>query len=379
MTRPDVVIVGGGVIGLSTAYELAREGATSTVLDQGPLGRAASWAGAGIIAPPATQGLDDPETALRTLSARRHAEWAEALRDETGIDNGYRRSGGLDVAMDEAEEAALDAHSGLWSREGVAFDRLSADDLATCEPALGPAVRMAYALPDRAQIRNPRHLQALIAACAARGVRLRPHTAARGLETHGERLMAVQTATERFECGAVVIAAGAWSEGLLAGVGLAVPTRPVKGQIVLLRADRPPSRRIIEHGSRYLVPRDDGRVLVGATEEDAGFDTRPTSAAVHGLLGEALRLCPALAHAEVERSWAGLRPGNLDDRPTIGRAPGPSNLIIATGHRRVGLQLSPGTAALVADLLLDRPPRLDLTPFRPGREPAPPRPNAFRS
>ena len=176
-----------------------------------------------------------------------------------------------------------------------------------------------------------------------------------------------------------MVAAGPWSAGVLAGAGLEVPTPPIKGQIVLFRGDRPILTRIVEHGSNYLVPRDDGRVLAGATQEDAGFDTRTTPEAIRGLISEAHLLCPDLEGAEVERSWAGLRPGSLDGRPLIGAAPGLSNLIIATGHRRAGLQLSPGTAEAVADLILGRPPLIDLSAFRPERSPLPPGSDAFRS
>ena len=152
------------------------------------------------------------------------------------------------------------------------------------------------------------------------------------------------------------MAAGAWSGGLLGDIGVHAPTPPLKGQIVLMRHDRPLLARIVEHGKNYLVPRGDGRVLIGATEENAGFDTRPTATAVHDLLGEALRLCPVLGQAQVEAVWAGLRPGSIDTKPYIGLAPGFRNLIVATGHKRPGLQLSPATAELVAALVMGRKP-----------------------
>ncbi len=167
----------------------------------------------------------------------------------------------------------------------------------------------------------------------------------------------------------MIVAAGAWSGRLLSELGIFAPTPPLKGQIVLLRHDRPLVRRIVEHGNNYLVPREDGRVLVGATEEDVGFDKRPTPVAIRDLLDEALRLCPVLAQAEVETTWAGLRPSSIDSRPYIGIAPGFRNLIVAAGHKRAGLQLSPATGELVADLVLGRIPRLDLSPFRLDREP----------
>lgn len=378
-TDAEVIVVGGGVIGLSIAYALACEGVGSTVLDRGPLGQAASWAGAGIIAPGATRLTASPPVALRTLSAHLHAEWAEALRAETGIDTGYRRCGGVDVAATAAEERALRAAEALWEAEGIAFERLAPADFARVEPALDPSLRAADFLPDRAQIRNPRHLRALAFACERRGVRLRPGAAAEGFVTVGDRIAAVRTAEGPLHCGRVVVAAGPWSAALLVALGLDIPTPPVKGQIVLLRGARPLLGRIVERGPCYLVPRDDGRILVGATEEDAGFDTRSTPAAVRDLLRFALRTCPALAEAEVERCWAGLRPGSRDALPYIGPAPGLANLLIATGHRRAGLHLSTGTAAVVADLLLNRPPRVDLHAFRADRDPAPAPDMAFRS
>jgi glycine oxidase len=176
-----------------------------------------------------------------------------------------------------------------------------------------------------------------------------------------------------------VVAAGAWSSGVLARLGVRVETPPLKGQIVLLKGDRPLLRRIVEHGKNYLVPREDGRILVGATEEEAGFDTRTTSEALHDLLAEAHRLCPGLIEARVERSWAGLRPGSVDSRPYLGFAPGWSNVIVATGHKRAGLQLAPATAEVIADLVLGRTPRVDLTPFRLDREPGEPADTTFRS
>jgi glycine oxidase len=367
----DVVIVGGGVIGLSIAYALAREGVSSTVLDQRELGREASWAGAGLIPPPsetATTSLH-PTALLRSWSAGLFPGWSAALREETGIDNGYRRTGGVDVACSEDEEQALRATAGRWRAEGIVHERLAPGDYTRVEPALNPEIEHVYFLPDRAQIRNPRHLRALSAAASGRGVRLAPWHAVDRLETQGDRVVKILTSAGDFSPGCVIVAAGAWSGRLLAEIGVHAPTPPLKGQIVLLRHDQLLIRRIIEHGKNYLVPRDDGRILIGATEEDVGFDKRPTPVAIRDLLDEALRLCPVLARAEVEATWAGLRPGSVDTRPYIGFAPGFRNLIVATGHKRAGLQLSPATGELVADLLLGRAPRIELTHFRLDREP----------
>lgn len=375
----DIVIVGGGVIGLSVAYALTGEGITPTVLDAAEIGRSASWAGAGLI-PPFTRRLaHGPMIALRSAGAVLYREWSASLREETGIDNGYRVTGGVDVATTEADEADLRTAAGRWRVEGLAFERIEPEDFRRVEPALGPAVRSGYFLPDRAQIRNPRQLKALKAALERRSVTLRPHTPLLGFERRGDRITGLRTETEVIPCDRVVIAAGAWSGGLLEAIGVRVPTPPLKGQIVLLRGDRHLLGRIVEHGKNYLVPRDDGRILIGASEEDVGFDTRPTPAAVRDLIDEALALCPTLAEAEFERSWSGLRPGSVDTRPTIGRLPGLDNVVVATGHKRAGLQLAPSTAEVVVDLLLGRPPRIDLTPFAPGRPAGPLDDLAFRS
>ncbi|AGA29355.1 glycine oxidase ThiO [Singulisphaera acidiphila DSM 18658] len=375
----DVVIVGGGVIGLSVAYALSREGIRATLLDRREFGREASWAGAGMLPPCSERPPAQPFELLRSWSARLYPKWSDALREETGIDNGFRRTGGVDVAWTEDEENALRTSAGRWRSDGIVFERLAPGDYVRVEPALNPSLRVVYYLPDRSQIRNPWHLEALKTAIEARGVRLRPGEAVVGFETAGGRVTAVRTEHGRIPCGQVIVTAGAWSAGLLEMLGIQVPTPPVKGQIVLLRCQGMVLRRIVEHGRMYLVPRDDGRVLIGATEEDAGFDTRPTTQGVRDLLDEAIRLVPALADAEVERAWAGLRPGSIDSRPYLGTVPDFPNLLVATGHKRSGLQLSPATAEAITDLVLDRPARIDLSLFRIDREPAPASDDVFRS
>lgn len=375
----DVVIVGGGVIGLSVGYALAREGIRATLLDRQEFGREASWAGAGLLPPCSERPPTQPFDLLRSWSARLYPQWSDALRAETGIDNGFRRTGGVDVAWTDEEENALRTSAGRWRSDGIVYERLAPGDFVRVEPALNPNLRVVYYLPDRSQIRNPWHLKALEKANEVRGVRLRPHEAVVGFETVEGRVTAVRTEHGRIPCGQVVVTAGAWSAGLLEMLGVQAPTPPVKGQIVLLRSPERILQRIVEHGRMYLVPREDGRVLVGATEEAAGFDTRTTTQGVRDLLDEAIRLIPALAETEMERAWAGLRPGSIDGRPYLGTVPGYSNLLVATGHKRSGLQLSPATAEAIVDLVLGRPSRIDLSLFRIDREPAAALDDVFRS
>ena len=379
MTTADVVIVGGGVVGLSIGYALAAAGVRATILDRQEIGRAASWAGAGMI-PPYTERLTaNPTLELRSWSALLYPEWSARLLDETGIDNGFRRTGGVDVAATAHEDDELRSMAGRWRNEGVVYERMEPRDFARVEPALNPRLRVAYYLPDRAQIRNPRHIRALRKALEARGATLLPDAEVIGFDRARDRVVAVRTAAGSIPCGTVVVAAGAWSGELLGGLGLDVPTPPLKGQIVLLRPDRPLIRRIIEHGRMYLVPRDDHRILIGATEEAAGFDDRTTAQAEADLLAEAYHLCPVLAEAEVEQTWAGLRPGSVDSRPYLGPAPGWRNVLVATGHKRAGIQLAPATAEVIVDLAFGRPPRVDLHPFRLDREPSFGVEPAFRS
>jgi len=375
----DVVIVGGGVVGLAIAYALAREGLCPTVLDRREFGREASWAGAGLIPPDAEGSAETPSVGIRSWSAGLYPAWSAGLWEETGVDIGYRRTGGVDVALTDQEDQALRAAAGRWRAEGIACERLAPGDVPRVEPELNPEVKSVYFLPDRAQVRNPRLLRALIAAIGRRGGRLEPWRGVTGFAVDQSRVTALRTTAGDVACGTVIVAAGAWSGHLLEPIGVHAPTPPLKGQMVLLRGERPLIRRIVEHGKNYLVPRDDGRILVGATEESVGFDTRTTSRGVRDLLDHALRLCPILGQAEVQASWAGLRPGSIDVRPYISRAPGLENVIVATGHKRAGLQLAPATALLVADLLLGRPPRLDLGPFRLDRPPDTTTDESFRS
>ena len=370
----DIVILGGGVIGLTTAYFLAQEGIRVTVLDKGDLGREASWAGAGIIPPGDPRRARTPLDRLRAVSAEMYPDLSRRLREQTGIDNGYHVCGGLEF---EEPGDALPVEE--WDAQGIVFRELRGDALRAVEPALSPALPRAYYLPDMAQVRNPRHLKALIAACEKQVVRLCPHRAAHGLIRTGRRIDAVQTAQGLLRGEMFLIAAGAWTDGLLEQVGCRLGVRPVRGQIALLQTDEPRPRPVLLQGTRYLVPRTDGRVLVGSTEEDAGFDARPTAAAVAGLLAFAAELVPTLAGAALERCWAGLRPGSPDGLPFLGPVPDCENLFVAAGHYRAGIQLSPATGRAMTDLLFGRPPIAPLDAFRLDRPPAPPVRTAFRS
>jgi glycine oxidase len=371
--HPDVIILGGGVIGLTTAYYLAAEGVSVRVLDRGDFGRQASWAGAGIVPPGNVAAARSPLDRLRAESAALFPSLSRQLQEETGIDNGFLVCGGIELIGDP--EPSPEA----WREQGIAFEALDNAGLRRIEAALSPDVGNGFYLPGMAQLRNPRHLKALIAACEGRAVGLLPSCGALGFERSGERITAVDTEQGRLVADRFLVATGAWSDELFAALRWRPGIAPVRGQMALLNTGRAAIRPVVLEGKRYLVPRADGLMLVGATEENAGFDARPTAGGIAGLLEFAERLVPGLADATVERCWAGLRPASRDGLPFLGAVPGYSNLFIAAGHFRAGIQLSPATGRVMTDLLVGRPTTVPLTPFLPGRPPAPPAQTAFRS
>ncbi len=362
----DVIIIGGGVIGLSLACELAGEGASVAVYDQGPMGQESSWAGAGILPPGNPELAESPEARLRAASHLLWPQWSALLREETGIDNGYRRCGGLEVRCDGSPHA-LDEEIEAWRREGVAVEPLTAQTAHELEPELARALAAAYHLPEMGQVRNPRHLKALVALAAKRGVSLFSGTPVFGFDRVGEKVVAVETPAGRKRAGQFVVASGAWSGRLLAEAGCGAAVRPLRGQIVLLNAQPSPIGHVINVGPRYLVPRGDGRLLVGATEEDVGFQKQTTAGAVGALMDFACDLVPALSDAAFERAWAGLRPLSADGLPYLGRVEPALNLYVATGHFRAGLQLSCVTARVMTQLLLGRETTVPLASYAPGR------------
>lgn len=385
MSEDDVLVVGGGVVGLALAYELAGRGRRVRLIERGVPGQEASWAGAGII-PPAHPGREAvPLDDLARLGSRLHPEWSERLRAETGIDNGYRRCGGLylvpkavpagvgGTGEDSARQATtIAAGLAAWTRllqtHGRTVLPIDAAEAAALEPELSVAgILGGLHLPDEAQVRNPRHLKALLAACPSRSVNIQSETPLLSWEVQNGRVVGAVTPHGTLRAGQYVIAGGAWSGGILEGLGLSFPIKPMRGQIALLVGASPRLSRVVNVGTRYLVPRDDGRLLVGSTEEDVGFVKESTSSGVRGLLDFAEGLLPCAKGMQVEQCWAGLRPATPDGLPLLGRLPGFDNAFLAAGHFRAGLHLSCATARVMTQLLLGETPEVELQPFAPER------------
>ena len=351
----DVLVIGGGIIGLSTALRLADDDVSVTVLDRGEAGREASWAGAGMLPPalpqPGRDGTraDDREFHLRSLSNTLWPDLSDRLRLQTGIDNGYCNSGSLELCPPGED---LNALMQTWQADGVAVEQLSGrDELDRLVPGLHPSISSAAFLPEFCQVRNPRHLNALKAACQLSGVELLEHVPDVRLNATGSRVTAT-TSDHRYSTERICVTAGAWTRQLLQPLNVSLDVRPVRGQMAQLQLPQLPFRCVIEQGRRYLVPRSDGLILVGSTEEDAEFEKQTTADGIRGLLDFAFSIVPDLSQAELVRQWAGLRPGSPTGLPYLGRIDGFDNLYVGAGHFRNGLQMSPGTALLLANMLV---------------------------
>jgi glycine oxidase len=298
---------------------------------------------------------------LQGLSDQLHPVWHERLADKTGIDNGYRLSGAIYLGGNPDFEAS----TAEWARFGVAYQELDERAIADMEPALA-VQRRGFMIPGEAQIRPPRHLKALAAACQRLGVVLRPGCQLLDWHVRERRITGAITSTGTISAGDYCVTSGCWSGAVARRMGLEIPVRPVRGQIMLLRGPIGTLNRIINWGSRYITSRPDGRVLVGSTQEEAGFDKRNTVEGIAELAGFARMTCPALATFTIEKVWSGLRPRTVDDLPYLGRLPRFENAWIAAGHFRAGIQLSAATAVVMRSLMLGEIPPVDLNGLGPS-------------
>ena len=360
--KPEVVIVGGGVIGCSLALRLAQAGVTVAVLERGKLGGEASRAAAGMLSPQAESEKPDAFFHLAVKSRALYRGFVEGLKELSGIDAQYRDEGTLIVSI-----AGTEDHFDRWvswqEEAGLRLERLTAEALRAREPEVTQLATGAIFLPDDHQVDNRLLMDALTVALARAGVEVVEGVEVTDILVEAGRARGVRCGEETRPADAVVIAAGCWSGQLFERLGLPAATSPVRGQMLAVRGQ---AIHHVLHSSRvYLVPRHGGRILIGATAEEAGFKKGVTANGMRTLLEAAVEMVPALGEAEILEIWSGLRPGTIDRLPILGES-GYENLWLATGHFRNGILLAPATAALLSEAILNgrQAPELDAFSLR---------------
>ncbi len=370
-----VIIVGGGVIGLSIAEHLLRRGVKPIVLDKGPFAKEASWAGAGYLDLRSAARVGGDFFTLCRRSYDLFPEWTGRLKKDSGIDPEWVPSGSLDVAFTDEEEQAIRGLERNLQAQGLSGHWLSPAQAAAQEPQLSPKAKDVFHFKETSQVRPPRLNRSLLQVLQKNGVELRELEPVEEFILHGRRVQGVRTPKGTLEADQVILTAGPWSGPLLEKLGISLSTKPFRGQVVMFRAPVGTLRHILFTGMlkafTYLVPRQDGHIYVGSTLEDAGFEKATTPEGMEKLKNGVAKLLPDLSQQLIEDTWAGLRPGSLDGWPYLGPAPGLDNLWVATGHFTHGLLLSAVTGLLAAQALTGEKPALDLTPFSLGRAPHP--------
>lgn len=357
--RFDVVVIGAGACGCTTAYELAREGARVALLDSGELGREASWASAGIIGPGASPERDPWFARATRLSAERYGQLDDELRELTGRSIGYGGAGNLLVARTEEELPALRENADLYRAAGVEARLLGGAEARRREPALPEDVVEAALNPEGRHLDARAYTAAAAAAAQVLGAEVFPGRPVTGLEWNGDRVAGVRTDSGSLRAEVVVNAAGAWAGRI--DERLTHPVFPVHGQIMAVAGPPAGLRHNVSRASGYgyATPRPDGRIVVGATHEAWGFAKRVTPDGLASLADIVTSVLPVLASQPILDIWTGLRPGTIDSLPTIGPDPrAAGGFLWATGHYSSGMMQMPATALVVTDLALRRAPRL---------------------
>lgn len=365
--QADVVIVGAGVMGLMAARELSTSGQQVVILERGEVAQEASWAGGGIVSPLYPWRYNGAVTALASWSQGRYTQLSRELESETGISPEFRQKGLLMLSVEDQADALQ------WAfHNDRPLSRIDSDAIQALEPYIQIDQPTGLWMPEVASVRNPRLGQAL-----RRSLELDPNVeliTQAGVECFDivkGTVRAVETQAGRYQAEQFLVCSGAWSGDLMWLLGRKLAVEPVKGQMMLFNTrcpgspahDQPLLDRVVLAGGRYLIPREDGRILVGSTLEYQGYDKQVSESAYQSLYQSALSILPALEQCSVEAQWAGLRPGSPDGVPYIGAVDGIDNLYLNAGHFRNGLVLAPASCRLVADLMLDRTPEIDPAPY----------------
>jgi glycine oxidase len=369
MERADVVVIGAGLIGSSIAWRLAQGGRRVILLDRGEPGAEASGAGAGLLQPEAGREASPETLRLWLESLAMYEEFIREVQDVTRTLFEFRICGRLVIALDEAQEAALRTRAKAQDDVGIPYEWVSGDDARRMEPALAPDVRAALFYRQHGLVDNRGLSKALALAAAMAGADVRPYEPALEITVAGGKVDGVTTVNGHIAADVVVNAAGAWSS-LLAPAATGVEHRlivgPAKGEIIALESQPRPIERVVTAPGASISARADGRIVVGATIIPGSFRKEITADGVARMIAAATRAVPCLGQARFLDAWTGLRPHSLDDQPVIG-ADRIAGLYWATGHYTMGILSTPATAAVVADLIEGRPPRVPIRSLSPRR------------
>ncbi|MGB5676684.1 MAG: glycine oxidase ThiO [Gammaproteobacteria bacterium] len=354
----EVIIIGGGIIGMLTARELHNAGVDVLVIERGPLGGESSWAGGGIISPLYPWRYDRSVNRLAEASKTIYPELAQQLHNESAVDCELITSGLLFASLEERQQAESWAQA--WSVELQTVT--DARQIQEIEPQVSTAIDSGLWLPDIMQIRNPKLVKALKGSFDTRAIKYLEHTPVLELIIEAGAIRGIYTGHESHYADKVIIASGAWSAGFIKDEKN-VEIEPVKGQMIMFKGEPGLIRRMVLSSGHYIIPRKDGCVLAGSTLERTGFDKTTTNEATVELRRAAVEIIPALADMEIERQWAGLRPGTKQGIPYICSHPEIDGLYINAGHYRNGVVLGAASARLMADMVLERETSLDPAPY----------------
>jgi glycine oxidase len=366
MKKFDAAIAGGGLIGAAIALELSGSGLRVAVFDAREPGREASWASAGILSPAPENSAMIVMVPLGRASLAKYPEFIASVEELSGLPTGYRAKGTLEALFSRHVKQELNTIIALHHGLGLRADALSAQEARELEPTLSDEVAAAVLRPDEASVDNRLLTAALLEAAKRGGAQIFHGSPVQTIWREGSRCRGFILANgDQIAAGHTIIAAGCFSSQIT-GVEEFAPVRPAKGQMISLRCESAKIERVLWSERVYLVPRNDGRILAGATVEHVGFDKTVTASGMQANLDGAIELAPRLAAAQVEETWAGLRPDTPDHLPIIGPAD-LHGLILATGHFRSGVLLTPITASLVGDFVLGKTPSMDVERFSPLR------------
>lgn len=363
----EVLIIGGGVIGLSIARQLHKKGVDKiTILERGKIGRESSYAAAGMLAPSAETERANDFFYLCDASNKLYPQFARELFDETKIDIELDQSGTLYTAFTETDSAEIQRRF-EWQKANLTVEFLSAAEVGKLEPFISPDVREALFYPNDWQVENRKLLAALERYARLNDIEIVENAVIENLLIENEKSVGAETANRKFHASTIVLATGAWTSLIKMG-GFSLPKiKPIRGQMLSFKTAKRLFQKVIYSPRGYIVPRRDGRILAGATVEDAGFDKSVTTNGIEFLRENALEIAPNLVNLEISEMWAGLRPFASDGLPILGAFPEIENLFVATAHFRNGILLAPKTAEIIADKIIENVDSKYLDVFSPQR------------